>query len=137
MGVGMFIQVMTLNGVRGFVVLSALSIPEWALYLGIAVSIPLFGAISAFGSASVLGVPFMLALLAKDQIIIASALSLIAGVGDLVPPTALAGIFAGQVVGEQNYFKILKLCLIPALVVISWGIFFIAYAGPLASLLRF
>ena len=137
MGVGMFIQVMTLNGVRGFVVLSALSIPEWALYLGIAVSIPLFGAISAFGSASVLGVPFMLALLAKDQIIIASALSLIAGVGDLVPPTALAGIFAGQVVGEQNYFKILKLCLIPALAIISWGIFFIAYAGPLASLLRF
>ena len=137
MGVGMFIQVMTLNGVRGFVVLSALSIPEWALYLGIAVSIPLFGAISAFGSASVLGVPFMLALLAKDQIIVATALSLVVSVGDLVPPTALAGIFAGQVVGEKNYFKILKLCLIPALATVLWGIFFIAYAKPLASLLRF
>ena len=137
MGVGMFIQVMTLNGVRGFVVLSALSIPEWALYLSIAVSIPLFGAISSFGAASVLGVPFMFALLAKDQIIVAAALSLIASLGDLVPPTALAGIFAGQVVGEQNYFKILKLCLIPSLVIVSWGIFFIAYAGPLASLLRF
>ena len=137
MGVGMFIQVMTLNGVRGFVVLSALSIPEWALYLGIAVSIPLFGAISAFGSASVLGVPFMLALLAKDQIIVATALSLVVSVGDLVPPTALAGIFAGQIVGEKNYFKILKLCLIPALAIVLWGIFFIAYAKPLASLLRF
>jgi TRAP-type C4-dicarboxylate transport system permease large subunit len=137
MGVGMFIQVMTLNGVRGFVVMSALSIPEWALYFSIAVSILLFGTISSFGSASVLGVPFMFALLAKDQIIVASALSIIAGLGDLMPPTALAGIFAGQVVGEKNYFKILKLCLIPALFTMCWGIFFIAYAGPIASLLRF
>jgi TRAP-type C4-dicarboxylate transport system permease large subunit len=137
MGVGMFIQIMTLNGVRGFVVLSALSIPEWALYLSIAISIPLFGAISSFGAASVLGVPFMFALLSKDQILIASAISLVASLGDLMPPTALAGIFAGQVVGEQNYFSILKHCLIPALVIVSWGIFFIAYAGPLAPLLRF
>ncbi|MCL1940401.1 MAG: TRAP transporter large permease subunit [Synergistaceae bacterium] len=137
MGVGMFIQVMTLNGVRGFVVLSALSIPEWALYLSIAVSLPAFGAISSFGAASVLGVPFMFALLSKDQIILASALSLIASLGDLMPPTALAGIFAGQVVGENNYFRILKLCLIPSLAIVLWGIFFIAHAGPLASLLRF
>ena len=137
MGVGMFIQVMTLNGVRGFVVLSALSIPEWALYVSIAVSLPIFGAISSFGAASVLGVPFMFALLSLDQIIVASALSLVASIGDLMPPTALAGIFAGQAVGEKNYFKILKLCMIPALVIIIWGIFFIAYAGPLASVLRY
>ncbi|MDR2179775.1 MAG: TRAP transporter large permease subunit [Synergistaceae bacterium] len=136
MGVGMFIQVMTLNGVRGFVVISALSIPEWALYLSIAVSIPAFGAISSFGAASVLGVPFMFALLAKDQIITATALALIASLGDLVPPTALAGIFAGQVVGEKNYFKILKVCVVPAVAIALWGIAFIAYAGPLASWLR-
>jgi TRAP-type C4-dicarboxylate transport system permease large subunit len=137
MGVGMFIQVMTLNGVRGFVVLSALSIPQWALYFSIVVSFLLFGTISSFGAASVLGVPFMFAMLSKDQIIVASALSLITGVGDMVPPTALAGIFAAQVVGEQNYFKILKLCLIPALFILSWGIFIIAFSEPLASLLRF
>jgi TRAP-type C4-dicarboxylate transport system permease large subunit len=137
MGVGMFIQVMTLNGVRGFVVISALSIPEWALYLSIAVSIPAFGAISSFGAASVLGVPFMFALLAKDQIITATALALIASLGDLVPPTALAGIFAGQVVGEEDYFKILKACAVPAIAIALWGIAFIVYAGPLASALRY
>jgi len=79
----------------------------------------------------------MFALLSLDQIIVASALSLVASIGDLMPPTALAGIFAGQAVGEKNYFKILKLCMIPALVIIIWGIFFIAYAGPLASVLRY
>jgi TRAP-type C4-dicarboxylate transport system permease large subunit len=136
MGVGMFVQIMTLNGVRGFIVVSALAIPSWLLYLSIATTIPAFGAISSFGAASVLGVPFILALLSRDQILVASGLALIAGLGDLVPPTALAGIFAAQVVGEKDYFVVLKQCLVPSLAIAVWGIAIIALANPLASLLR-
>jgi TRAP-type C4-dicarboxylate transport system permease large subunit len=135
MGVGMFIQVMTLTGVRGFVVVSALAIPAWLLYFSIATSLPLFGAVSAFGSASVLGVPFLLALLGRNEIIVASALSLISGLGDLMPPTALAGIFAAQVVGEKNYFKVLKYCLVPGLLTAAWGIAVIYGAKALAGIL--
>lgn len=137
MGVGMFIQVMTLIGVRGFVVVSALALPAWLLYVGIATSMPLFGAVSAFGSASVLGVPFLLALLGRNEIMVGSALSLIAGLGDLMPPTALAGIFAAQVVGEKNYFKVLKHCLIPGLVTAVWGITVILGANYIASMLPY
>ena len=133
MGVGMFIQVMTLIGVQGFVVVSALSLPSWILYAGIAVSMPLFGAVSSFGSASVLGVPFLLALLKFNSVIVASALSLIASLGDLVPPTALAGIFAAQVVGEDNYFKVLKICLIPGIILAVWGIAVIVMSGTIAK----
>lgn len=136
MGVGMFIQIMTLTGVRGFVVVSALAIPAWLLYVSIGLSLPAFGAISSFGAASVLGVPFILALLSKDQIIVAAGLSLIASLGDLVPPTALAGIFAAQVVGEKNYFAVLKDCIIPAVAIALWGIFMIAMANPIAALIR-
>lgn len=136
MGVGMFIQIMTLTGVRGFVVVSALAIPAWLLYVSIGLSLPAFGAISSFGAASVLGVPFILALLSKDQIIVASGLSLIAGLGDLVPPTALAGIFAAQVVGEKNYFKVLKYCIVPAVAIALWGICMIVLANPIAALVR-
>ncbi|MDR1649832.1 MAG: TRAP transporter large permease subunit [Synergistaceae bacterium] len=136
MGVGMFVQIMTLIGVRGFVVVSALSIPSWLLYVSIALTIPAFGAISSFGAASVLGVPFILALLSRDQIMVASALALIAGLGDLVPPTALAGIFAAQVTGEQDYFKVLRYCMFPAVLIAVWGIALIAFANPLASFLR-
>jgi len=107
-GVGMFIQIMTATGVRGFIVVNALSVPPTLLYLMIAVAIPLFGAISAFGSASVLGVPFMLALLGQDQITTAAALSLISALGDFMPPTALAAIFAAKVVGIEKYSVILK-----------------------------
>ncbi len=135
MGVGMFIQIMTLIGVRGFVVVSALALPAWLLYVGIATSMPLFGAVSAFGSASVLGVPFLLALLGRNEILVGSALSLIAGLGDLMPPTALAGIFAAQVVGEQNYFRVLRYCIVPALLTAVWGIAVILGAQYIAGIL--
>lgn len=136
MGVGMFIQVMTLIGVQGFIVVSTLSLPSWTLYLGIALVIPLFGAVSSFGASSVLGVPCLLALLSRDSVVVAAALSLVAALGDLMPPTALAGIFAAQVVEEENYFKILKRCLLPSLVLDVWGILVIIYSNNIAAWIK-
>ncbi len=135
MGVGMFIQVMTLTGVRGLIVTTCISLPGWALYVAASISIPLFGAVSAFGAASVLGVPFLLAFLDKEEIIVASALSLIASLGDMMPPTALCGIFAAQVVGIEKYSSVLKKCLIPCLIVIAWAIVFILFANQLSFLI--
>ncbi len=135
MGVGMFIQIMTLIGVQGFVVVSALALPSFLIYLAIATTIPLFGAISAFGAASILGVPFVLALLGKNTIVVTAAVSLIAGLGDLMPPTALAGIFAAQVIGEDNYFVVLRRCLVPGLVTAIWGVILILGANGVAAVL--
>ncbi|EHM10850.1 TRAP-type C4-dicarboxylate transport system, large permease component [Thermanaerovibrio velox DSM 12556] len=136
MGVGMFIQIMTLTGVRGFLVVSCLAVPLALLYPVMGISIPLFGAVSAFGSASVLGVPFVLALLGKDQVVVSSALALLAGLGDLMPPTALAGIFAAQVAGEEDYFRVLRHCIVPAGLTVLWGLGMVAAANPLAALLK-
>lgn len=133
-GVGMFIQVMTLTGVRGFVVVSALSVPPALLYAAIAVSIPLFGAVSSFGASSVLGVPFLLALLGQDQIVTASALSLIAALGDFMPPTALSAIFAAQVVGEDRYSRVLKKLILPSLIIIGWALLFIVFSKQIRAL---
>lgn len=136
MGVGMFIQVMTLTGVRGWVVAHALSMPKNLLYAAMAISVPAFGAVSAFGASSVLGVPFLLALLGShNEIVAASGLTLLAGLGDLVPPTALAGIFAAQVVDEENYFKVLRHCVIPFILTALWGVVMIKWSTPLARLL--
>jgi GntP family gluconate:H+ symporter len=134
-GVGMFIQIMTLTGARGWIVISFLSLPSIFLYLGIATSMPLFGAVSAFGSASILGVPFILALVEKNAIITSSALSAVAGLGDLMPPTALAGIFAAQVVGEPNYFKVIRHCLIPALFELVMGVGVLVFTPLLDKLI--
>ncbi len=136
MGVGMFIQIMTLTGVRGTIVILCLSLPSVFLYLGIATSLPLFGAISSYGAASVLGVPFVLAFLGQNEIITASSLSLIAGLGDLMPPTALAGMFAAQVVGQKNYFKVLRHCIWPGILTAAYGIFLIINANFVNNLLK-
>ncbi len=132
-GVGMFIQVMTLTGVRGFVVVNALSVPPVMLYAAIAITIPLFGAVSSFGASSVLGVPFLLALLGKDQIMTAAALSLIASLGDFMPPTALSAIFAAQIVGVDKYSRVLKLLIVPSLVIIAWALVFIVFSKQIAA----
>ena len=108
MGVGMFIQTMTLTGVRGYIVVNSLSLPSAMLFVAMAITIPLFGAVSSYGAASVLGVPFLMAFLSYNQIITGSAISFIAALGDLMPPTALAGIFAAQIVGMEKYTPVLK-----------------------------
>jgi hypothetical protein len=52
-----------------------------------------------------------------------------------MPLTALAGIFAAQVVEENNYFRILKQCLPYALMTAIWGIGMIVLANMLAKFL--
>jgi TRAP-type C4-dicarboxylate transport system permease large subunit len=127
-GVGMFLQIMALTGGRGFIVSLLVGLPLALLYLSIAVSMPVFGAVSAYGSASILGVPFVLALLGTNEIIVASALSLVAAMGDLMPPTALAGLFAAKVVEQPNYVRVLKHCLLPAVLTVGVSLGYIATA---------
>lgn len=139
MGVGMFIQVMTLTGARGEIVIQALQVPRgwFGLYPIIGTTMPLMGAVSSFGSASVLGVPFILALpTSSPEIVVnAAALSLIVSLGDLMPPTALAGLFAAQVVGEPKYVRVLRWCILPGIVTAIVGLLFIQFAGPIGNVL--
>lgn len=134
-GVGMFIQVMTLTGARGWTVIVILSMPAALLYLGISLSMPVFGGVSAYGSASILGVPFILAMVDKNAIITAAALSAIVGLGDLMPPSAIAGRFSAKVVGERNFFEIVRRALIPALVILAMGLCFLPLAPQLEQIL--
>ncbi len=134
-GIGMFIQIMSLTGVRGYLIVNIVQIPSYWIFLAIMVTLPLFGAISSYGASYVLGVPFLLALLGRNEIIVASGLTLIASLGDMMPPTALAGIFAAQVVGEPNYFRILKICIPYIILTAVYGILIIIGANWLAKFL--
>jgi TRAP-type C4-dicarboxylate transport system permease large subunit len=134
MGVGMFIQVLTLTGARGWIVVSCLSLPQVLLYAAIAIIMPAFGAISSYGAASVMGVPFLLALLyTGDQITIAALLAFICCLGDLMPPTALAGNYSAQIVGLP-YRPVLRQCAIPFLVCITLALVYLQFTGALAFL---
>lgn len=135
MGVGMFIQIMTLTGVRGYIVISCLALNAVLLYVAIATVMPAFGAVSSYGAASVLGVPFLLALIATgNQIVIAAALSFICSLGDLMPPTALAGNYAAQIVGEK-YSQVLKHCVVPFIVCALFGVACLVFSQNLGFLI--
>ncbi len=134
-GVGMFIQVMTLTGARGWTVVTILSLPSFLLYLGIALSLPAFGGVSTFGSASILGIPFILALVSRNALLTSAALSAIAGLGDLVPPAAVSVRFAGQVVGERKLGGIQRYCLVPAALQLAVGLAVLILAPLLSRLI--
>ena len=137
MGVGMFIEVMTATGVRGLVVISCLRLPQVLWLVACAVSIPLFGAVSSYGACSVLGVPFAYiyaSLLGGNSVVVLAAISLIAAVGDMMPPTALAGLFAAQITGVRPYTKILKRCMAPILILLVYACFFLAKSKLIAGL---
>ncbi len=82
---------------------------------------PLFGAVSAFGSASVLGVPFLLASIGNNEVVTTAGLSMLAGVGDLMLPASLAATLATQVVGLGDRRPVLRLCVGPAVAVVVVG----------------
>jgi TRAP-type C4-dicarboxylate transport system permease large subunit len=134
-GVGMLIEMMTLTGIRGTIVIEALSIPPAFMLLGVAIILPLFGGISVYGGASVLGVPFALALLGQNQIVVLSALSLIGAMGSFMPPVALTPVVAAQLIGEPRYGRIVKLSLVPAIAAVLIGVALLAWANPVAKFL--
>ncbi len=136
MGVGMFIQVLTLVGARGWIVVSALSLGTVMLYIFSCTVMPAFGAISSYGAASVMGVPFLLVLLqtgGSNDIVLCCMLSFLCCLGDLMPPTALAGNYAAQIVGLK-YGPVLKKCVIPFLICLAAGLLCLIFSGSLSFL---
>lgn len=133
-GAGMFVQVMTLSGARGLLVTSALDIPRQFLLLAAAVVVPAFGAISAYASASVMGIPLLLALTGSNEIVTAAGLSLLAGIGDLIPPIAVVPTLVSQAVGDEPGLRsrMIRESLGPALVFIAWSLA-VVWLWPLVS----
>lgn len=131
-GVGMFIQIMTLTGVRGFIAVTALEMPESVKYLA-GLIMPFFG--SAYASASVVGIPLVFVFIGKSEIVVASALALLAAMGDLMPPPSLLCAYAGQLVKVKNHFLILKESLIPIIFTLAVGITIIIFSQEIGVFL--
>ena len=126
-GVGMFIQILTLTGARGTIVVGCLGLGAVLLYVACVTIMPLFGAVSSYGAASVFGVPFLLALLSGNQIVTAAALAFLASIGDIMPPTALAGNYAAQIVGLK-YSEVFKASILPAVICLFIGLIFLVFS---------
>ncbi|MCK5134460.1 MAG: TRAP transporter large permease subunit [Bacteroidales bacterium] len=129
-GVGMFLQVLALTGVRGYLAVVALDLPVGLRYLAAGI-MPFLG--SAYGSASIIGVPLVYVFIGKSTLVVTSALVLMAALGDLMPPPTLLCAYAGQIVEEKNHFKILRVSLIPIAFSMLIGILIIIFAQEIAN----
>lgn len=131
--VGPVVQVMSLTGVKGLFVLTAVTVPLTVLYGALFIGLPLSGSIlGTFGAASILGIPFMLALLGRDPIIATIGLSLISALATLTPPTALTGKAAAMVTGYGgDYGTVFRKCLVPWLWIDALGLLLVIFADAL------
>lgn len=135
--VGTVVQITTMTGVKGLLVISALTIASISpvlMYIAMGISLPLLGGVlTHLGSSAILGVPFTLALLVKNNILVVAAISLICVLSQLVPPSAVGGYFAQEVVQLDRYMPIFKKCIIPSLVAILWAILVMVFASYFGS----
>jgi TRAP-type C4-dicarboxylate transport system permease large subunit len=131
-GVGMFLQILALTGVRGYLAVTALELPEGIRYLAAGL-MPFMG--SAYGSASIIGVPLVYVFIGKSTLIVTAALVLMAALGDLMPPPALLCAYSSQIIEEKNHFNILKTCLIPIAISMTIGILLLIFAQEISNLI--
>jgi GntP family gluconate:H+ symporter len=132
-GVGVFLQILALTGVRGYLTVNALFLPDTLKYL-IAAMMPFLG--SAYGSASIIGVPLLYVFIGKNELVVTSSLVLMASMGDLMPPPSRLCAYAAQMLDEKNHFKILRTS-IPAIVfAMIIGLAILIFAGEIADLIH-
>lgn len=138
-GVGAFVQIMTLTGVRGLFVITAITLPDIALYaftfFGFAIAGSLLG---SYGSGTVFGVPVAIAFLDRDPIMAIVGLSVLAAYSSLTPPTAIVGQAAAvSMQYRESYTSLLRYMLFPWFLSSVIGLLVIIFADQLSFLVFF
>lgn len=135
--VGMLVQILTLTGVRGWVIVNTMTLKPPLTYLAILIAMPLIGGIlTSLGSASMLGVPFAFIFIDRDMVVNASALSLMGGLAEMMPPTAIAAILSGYLAGDMRLKPIWRHAAVPLAAMAVVSIIALVYSTPLGNWLR-
>lgn len=130
--VGILVQMMTLTGMRGWVVMQTLASHAPWLH-ALTVSLPVVGGVlTAAGAANVLGVPFAFAFIEQDMIINVAAFGAIASIAEFMPPTAISAALAGYLFGAPSLWRIFKAALPAIVLIFAIALALIVWAKPLA-----
>ena len=134
--VGVLVQVMTLTGVRGWLVIGAMSLETPWNYPSLLVGIPLLGgALTAMAASDVLGVPAAFSFIGQDMILNVVALSAIASLAEFVPPTSIAAALSCYVVGGGTVGQVLRRAWPPMAVLAALAMLMLVFAKQLAGVL--
>jgi len=134
--VGVLVQVMTLTGVRGWLVIGAMSLETPWNYPSLLVGIPLLGgALTAMAASDVLGVPAAFSFIGQDMILNVVALSAIASLAEFVPPTSIAAALSCYVVGGGTVGQVFRRAWPPMAVLAALAMLMLMFAKQLAGVL--
>lgn len=134
-GIGVAVQVMALTGVRGWLVMHAMSFPQPWTPLGL-IGLPILGGVlTSLGASNILGVPFAFAYIHQDMILNVSALSAISALAEFMPPTAISVALASYLVGDATVGQILRRSIVPLLVLTVVALVVLLFATSLAPYL--
>lgn len=135
--VGAVVQVMTLTGVKGYLVISTFELANISpilLYVALGIGAPLLGGvITHLGVAAVLGVPFGFALLTSNTIVVVACISIFCIMSQVIPPSALGGYSSQEVVKLPSYRPILLKCAIPFIVTTLYTLLVLHFAKQFAA----
>ena len=135
--VGILVQIMTLTGVRGLIAITTVTLSITAVYATLFLVLPVSEAVLMWGAAPVLGVPLVLLFntIGLNPIIALAGMSVIWPLGDALPPTAIIGRLTAQTVGmKEPYSRLLRHCIIPAIIIMVVGTLMVVYSKELAFL---
>jgi hypothetical protein len=135
--VGILVQIMTLTGVRGLLAVTAVTLPVALVFATLFVVLPVSEAVLMWGAAPVLGVPLVLLFnnIGLDPIVALAGMSVIWPLGDALPPTAIIGRLTVDVVGyRESYFRFLKACIVPGIIIMVVGTLMVIYSDRLSFL---
>jgi len=135
--VGVLVQVMTLTGVRGWLVISAMSLETPWNFPSLLVGMPLLGgALTAMAASDVLGVPAAFSFIGQDMILNVAALSAIASLAEFVPPTSISAALACYVVGGGTVGAVFRRAWPPMAVLAALALAMLVFAKQLAGILK-
>ena len=134
--IGVFVQIMTLTGVRGWVVITTMSLVAPWIYPGLLIGMPLVGgALTSMVVADVMGVPAAFSFMGQNMIINVAALSGISALAEFIPPTSIAAALACYVVGGGSIGQVFRRSWLPLLVLAAVSILILVFARQLSGII--
>jgi GntP family gluconate:H+ symporter len=134
--VGIMVQIMTLTGVRGWLVISTMSLSAPWNFVSLLVGMPLLGgALTSMSVADVIGVPAAFSFIGQDMILNVAALSALASLSEFVPPTSIAAALACYVVGGGTVAQVFRRAWPPMAVLAALALLMLVFARELAGVL--
>ncbi len=136
LSVGVLVQIATLTGLKGDIITACMTLPPVGIYLVLLVVLPVLGgAVSMLGGAALFGLPLVLALLGHNTIVVTAGCSVLCALSQLLPPTAIVGKVACEVLGVDDYSRVLRVMMPYIAMTALFSLLFVIFSNAIARAL--